>query len=247
MRGTIYKFTILAGVLYNGNKPYYVGQYVGDKFYSYWGSGHLWLRFVSGLKNRFPTCWRKLIKREVLFEGKCSQKTLDKLEEIYIRRNLAIYSNGLGGCNILPGTANKFGSGSPMKDPDVARRVTEQLRGRKGAKRSKQARKNMSVAAKKSWIGAEKRRRTVGDGVRNYMKNGGAEYLSRVRKGHAVSDETRRKIKENHADLSGKNHPCYGKKFHWITDGKINRRILIDEDIPNGFKIGVTIVKKNGV
>ena len=238
MRGTIYKFTILAGVLYNGRKPYYVGQYVGDKFYSYWGSGRLWVRFVKGLKNRFPSCWRKLIKREVLFEGECSQKTLDKLEEIYIRKNLAIYSNGLGGCNILPGTSVNFGSGSPMKDPGVVRRVTEQLRGRRGAKRSKQARKNMSVAAKKSWIGAEKRRKLVGERVKNYMKNGGAEYLSRVKKGRVVSEETKKRISENHADFRGEKHPCYGIRYRWITNGVKNIRLHEGELIPIGFQFG---------
>lgn len=37
MSGIIYKFTILAGVLYDNNKPYYVGQYVGKRFCDYWG------------------------------------------------------------------------------------------------------------------------------------------------------------------------------------------------------------------
>lgn len=240
MRGTIYKFTILAGVLYNGHKPYYVGQYVGDKFYSYWGSGRLWVRFVKGLKNKFPSCWRKLIKREVLFEGKCSQKTLDKLEEIYIRKNFAIYSNGLGGCNILSGTSVNFGSGSPMKDPDVARRVTEQLRGRKRKPHSEETKRIMSISAKKSWINADERRKSISEKVSKRMQNGGAEYLSRVRKGHEVSEETRLKIKQNHADFHGKNHPCYGIRYRWVTNGKENIRLHYDKDIPSGFYLGKT-------
>lgn len=238
MRGTIYKFTILAGVLYNGNKPYYVGQYVGNKFYSYWGSGRLWVRFIKGLKNRFPSCWKKLIKREVLFEGECSQRTLDKLEEIYIRREHAHHSEGLGGCNILRGTANEFGSGSPMKDPDVARRVTEQLRGRKRKPHSEETKRIMSISAKKSWINADERRKIVSVKSREYMVNGGAERLSRVRKGCAVSDETRYKIKQNHADFKGKNHPCYGIRYRWVTNGVKNIRLHNGKEIPDGFYLG---------
>ena len=102
----------------------------------------------------------------------------------------------------------------------------------------------MSISAKKSWINADERRKSISEKVSKRMQNGGAEYLSRVRKGHEVSEETRLKIKQNHADLSGKNHPCYGKKFHWITDGKVNRRILRNESIPNGFKIGTTLCNK---
>ena len=244
MVGIIYKFTILAGVSYNGNKPYYVGQYVGNNFNSYWGSGKFWAKFLKGVKNKFPTCWKKLIKREVLYQGECNQKTLDKLEEIYIRKNFALYSNGLGGCNILPGIANGFGSGSPMKDPEVAKRVTEQLRGRRGARRSEQAKKNMSIAAKKSWIDANERRKYIGDRVRNYMKNGGAEYLSRVRKGHEVSEETRLKIKQNHADFRGDKHPCYGIKYRWITNGIKNVRLNDGCDIPDGFYFGRIKKKK---
>ena len=211
---------------------------MGDRFYSYWGSGHLWVKFIKGVRRKFPTCWKKLIKREILYQGNCTQAALDKLEEIYIRKEHALYSERRGGCNILPGTANKFGSGSPMKDPDVARRVTEQLRGRRGAKRSKQARKNMSVAAKKSWIGADERRKIISIKSKEYMKNGGAEYLSRVRKGHSVSDETRRKIKQNHADFRGKNHPCYGIKYRWVTNGVKNVRLHEGEESPNGFYLG---------
>lgn len=81
----------------------------------YDGSGKTWERFCKGLKRKFPTCWRKLIKHEK-----------------------AHYSYEVGGCNILWGTANNFGSGSPMKDPMIAAKVTKQLRGRRGAKRSEE-------------------------------------------------------------------------------------------------------------
>ena len=36
--------------------------------------------------------------------------------------------------------------------------------------------------------------------------------ISKSLKGHQVSDSTRRRISENHADISGEKHPMYGKK-----------------------------------
>src|SRR5574344_1416501 len=110
MFGIIYKFIILT------NKKYYVGQTTNViGFESYWGSGKIWNLYLKNVKKKFPHCWQKLIKREILWQGECNQKTLDKLEEIYIRREHALYSENLGGCNVLPGTANKFGSINPSK------------------------------------------------------------------------------------------------------------------------------------
>ena len=75
MIGIIYKFTILSNFKYFGHKPFYVGQcsrniskehFLRNDCYVYDGSGKTWERFCKGLKRKFPTCWRKLIKREVL-------------------------------------------------------------------------------------------------------------------------------------------------------------------------------------
>lgn len=76
MSGIIYKFTIMSSLRYFGHKPFYVGQFMRDiskeqflrnDCFVYDGSGKTWERFCKGLKRKFPTCWRKLIKREVLF------------------------------------------------------------------------------------------------------------------------------------------------------------------------------------
>nr|DAJ27916.1 MAG TPA: GIY-YIG nuclease superfamily protein [Caudoviricetes sp.] len=127
--GIIYKFTIIAKYKFNGHKPFYVGQHFGiEGFDTYPGSGVIWTDFITRLKSDFPTCWRKLIKREVLYQRPCSQKCLDKMEEYFIKKEKSHYSYKLGGCNILWGTANNFGSGSPMKDPLVRERCGESVK-----------------------------------------------------------------------------------------------------------------------
>lgn len=248
MAKIVYKFTINAKMKYFNNKPFYVGQFVKNiskndflksSGSSYWGSGKIWIKFCKGLKRKFPTCWYKLIKREILFYSEnCPQAVLDTMEEYFIKKEKSHYSYQLGGCNILWGTANEFGSGSPMKDPMVVKKVTDKIRGRKGAKRSEEGRRNISIGAKKSWINAYERKQKVSFAISNYMKNGGAKKLSELRKGIIFSEERKKKISENHADFRGENHPLYGAKFKWINDGKINKRLNENQPLPTGFYYG---------
>ena len=85
MKGYIYKFTILT------TGTYYVGQHFSSKkFERYWGSGRVWERIINKMKRKYSICWKKLIKREILWSGECTQKLLDKLEEVYIRKEKAL-------------------------------------------------------------------------------------------------------------------------------------------------------------
>ena len=43
---------------------------------------------------------------------------------------------------------------------------------------------------------------------------------------------TAAKGKHNH---SGMNNPCYGVKYYWANDGLKNKRIPLDQDLPDGF------------
>ena len=251
----IYKFTILyKGCKYCNHQPFYVGQttlkvskeeFLSKDRFVYDGSGRIWLKFCRYLTNKFPKCWRKLVKREILFYSEiCSQKALDKLEEYYIKKCKAHYSYKQGGCNVLWGTANKFGSGSPMKDPMIAKIVTKKITGRRGAKRSLQGRLNQSIAAKKSWKNADERRIKMSESLRRYMQNGGAKKLSLQRMGHKVSDETKRKISLHHADFSGDKNPNWGKKYKWINNGIIQKKLYNGNKLPTGFIYGV-LLKRN--
>ena len=64
------------------------------------------------------------------------------------------------------------------------------------------------------------------------------ERLSRVRKGKKFTEEHKRNIALNHADISGKNHPCYGKHFKWITNGLLEQRLDEGKILPEGFQYG---------
>ena len=254
MIGIIYKFTIINGSVKKTINafPFYIGQHWENnsvEFFlskkdslNYCGSGKMWNRILLGLKKKYPNNWRNFIHREVLYakEG-ISQKALDVLEEHFIKKYKSHYSFGLGGCNILWGTANKFGSGSPMKDPNIAKKVTEKIKGKKGAKRSELGKRNMKIAAQKSWLGEnrESRRKKVSEGVKKYRSREDVkEFYSKLLKGRIFTEEHRRKISENHADFSGVKHPRYGVKYRWITNGEKCRCLSLGEEMPNGWYYG---------
>ena len=53
---------------------------------------------------------------------------------------------------------------------------------------------------------------TSGGSVNKQYSKEVCEKISQALMGHQVSLETRKKVSENHADVSGKNHPMYGRK-----------------------------------
>ena len=135
MIGIIYKFTILSKYKKDNHKPFYIGQHwcksVDDflcRDYPYYGSGKIWNSFINRLKKDYPDKWHYFIKREVLCTvTNNSQKTLDRLEEFWIKREKSHYSYKLGGCNVLWGAARKRGMLNPMKDPNIVKRVSFKL------------------------------------------------------------------------------------------------------------------------
>ena len=53
---------------------------------------------------------------------------------------------------------------------------------------------------------------TSGGGVNKYYAKEVCDKISQALMGHKVSLETRQKVSQNHADVSGTKHPMYGKK-----------------------------------
>lgn len=226
MYGFIYKTICLV------NNKIYIGQrvIVNQRTLDshYLGSGSYFKRAVEkyGKEN---------FKRTIL----ClvdNQRSLDKMEEFFIRKYDS--TNHRIGYNILPGTSYRFASGAPMKNPEIAKRVTDKLRGRKGAKRSEESKKNMRVAAKKSWENADSRRQNISNIMKTYMENGGREHLSLVKRGKVFTDEHKCNISLHHADFSGDKHPLYGSRFHWINNGSVNKRLQLNQPLPDGFVYG---------
>ena len=261
MIGIIYKFTILAKYKYDGHKPFYVGQHVGeDDFDSYDGSGTIWNDFLDKLKQGYPNCWRKLIRREILFKRECSQKVLDAMEAYYIKKEKAHYSYHIGGCNILWGTANKFGSGSPMKDPMVAKRMSKTLRRKlkehpeiiqkQNEKRiwklhNTDYKQKISRTLKGRYVGEnnpnfgnywtdEQKKRQSDKMIGRYVGENNPNF------GRKWSDDKRKKMSERLRRTGvqrGENNAMYGKKR--ITNGIINTVIKSEEPLPDGFWYGM--------
>lgn len=251
MIGIIYKFTILASIKRDNSKPFYVGQHWekrGLKHFSsssvsnYPGSGTIWEELYLLLKRKFPTCWRKLIKREVLFYSEnCSQKALDRMEEYFIKHEKSHYSYEVGGCNILWGTANNFGSGSPMKDPITAAKHSEKMKGRSfwTEERRKEFSKRMR-GKNHPMFGVHR------FGVQSPMfgKTHSEETKKKISqrlKGKKTSDATKKKISqrlmgENNPMKVKENTPMYGKI--WITNGFENKSISKLYKIPDGWRRG---------
>ena len=53
---------------------------------------------------------------------------------------------------------------------------------------------------------------TSGGGANKQYSKEVCEKISQALMGHKVSSETRKKVSEHHADVSGENHPMYGRK-----------------------------------
>jgi hypothetical protein len=45
---------------------------------------------------------------------------------------------------------------------------------------------------------------------------------------------------KGHKRNCGKNNPMYGLSYKWATDGFVNKRVPVDEPIPDGYRLGKT-------
>ena len=208
MVGIIYKFTILARYRMDGHKPFYVGQhweskdiefFLSSNEYNYEGSGKIWNNFLDRMKKDYPKNWRKLIRREVLYKHECSKKTLDKLEEYYIKKEKAHYSYKLGGCNI------RWGGKGSLMDESTKQKLREYNLGKK---LSYETRKKMSESRMGRRLSENTKRllsiSKMGD-LNPAKKNEVKIKISNSNigktpwnKGIKMSDEQRRKLSESH-------------------------------------------------
>lgn len=78
-----------------------------------------------------------------------TQRGLDALEEHFIKKYKSHYSNLNGGCNVLLGTANGFGSTNPMCDKEIINKMREKKKGKYRGKNCYWYNKHLSDETKK--------------------------------------------------------------------------------------------------
>lgn len=157
------------------NGKVYIGQTIHWQVKSYLGSG-------VALCEAVKKYGRKKFKRKIL-KVCYNQKQLDAWEMIMIRKYNS--TDKSIGYNVLSGTANEFGCGSPAKLPEVREKLRKKQLGKK---LSEETRKKISLGNK---------------GKTSPMK------------GKKLSDETRLKMKLAHIGKhTGANNGMYGGKHH---------------------------------
>jgi hypothetical protein len=161
----------------------YIGQST-KKNPNYFGSGIVVTNYIQkyGKTN---------LRREILCEC-VSQEELDYWEEFFIKKYNSIDRSI--GHNILPGSSNKFGSGSPMLLQEVRDKVSKTKKENyklfgsrlKGVPKSEEAKRKMSLAWKTRTVSLETRKKM------SDLKQGQKGFMT----GRKHSEESKNKIRE---------------------------------------------------
>ena len=246
MIGIIYKFTILAKVRYDGHKPFYIGQHwckSKDDFlcrdYPYYGSGTIWHNLIEKLRKLRPNNWKSFIKREVLYSSEViTQRGLNGLEKFYIRKYKSLYSEKLGGTNIIEGASIEINPASC----DIVRkkmriRKQEFLKSERALKwklevgnRMKKYVGELNPSFGTKWItnGTTSKRIKSGDRIPNgwCLGNHWVKGENNPSKKRECSKEERMKrSKKMKGRFAGNRNPMYGRKLSSETKYKISETI----------------------
>lgn len=179
------------------NGKIYIGQCckLPEKSKKYFGSG-------SQLKKAISKYGKEKFTKEILEQNIKNQKDLDTLEELYIKKFDAC--NREIGYNILPGTANGFGSGHPTSFPGVKEKISDKAKLRVGElnhmtgyKHTDEAKKIISETHKGKTM-SEEARRLIGlaskGRKRPSMSETQREKLRQANLGKKASPETKAKM-----------------------------------------------------
>lgn len=220
----IYGIIYITTCLVNGKV--YIGQTIHWQDKSYLGSGVALCEAVKKYgRNRFK---RKILK--ICY----NQKQLDVWELIMIRKYNS--TNKSIGYNVLPGTANGFGSINPAHIPEVVEKIRKKKKGKWGGKNCYWYGRTLSEETKKKL--SEKAKKRLSDPTKAPMfgKRLSEEAKLKIsksrtgkrspRKGVKLSDLTKEKLRE--ANL--------GKRV--INNGVENKVINGNETLPKGWEYG---------
>lgn len=156
---------------------------------------------------------------EMIEEVESPERAYD-LEQFYIKYYNTKAPNGY---NLTDGGDGIFGwEATDEYRKECSERVKQLHKEKKvgmyGKKHSEETKKKMSEASKgkpKPWLNG----RTCTEETK--------EKLRKINKGKIISEKTRKKISENHHDVSGKNNPMYGKKHSPETIEKMKQKNIL--------------------
>jgi group I intron endonuclease len=156
---------------------------------------------------------------EMIEEVESPERAYD-LEQFYIKYYNTKAPNGY---NLTDGGDGIFGwEATDEYRKECSERVKQLHKEKKvgmyGKKHSEETKKKMSEASKgkpKPWLNG----RTCKEETK--------EKLRKINKGKIISEKTRKKISENHHDVSGKNNPMYGKKHSPETIEKMKQKNIL--------------------
>ena len=234
MIGIIYKFTIIAKYKMDGYHPFYIGQHwckskedFLNRDYPYYGSGSIWNDFLSKLKKDYPNRWRYFIRREILccVTKRDSQSTLNKLEKYWIEREHSHYSLGLGGCNVIIGSSYDT---PPSTDILVRKKIAEWNIGRKHSDNSKRKISNSLNIYYKTHAGGMKGKHHTEEQKRKWSEN---------RKGKQTGEDNPF-YRKTHTQASLIKMSAANKGCRWITNGIVDKKIFMNDEMPDGFRYG---------
>lgn len=203
----IYGIIYITTCLVNGKV--YIGQTIHWQDKSYLGSGVALCEAVKKYgRNRFK---RKILK--ICY----NQKQLDVWELIMIRKYNS--TNKSIGYNVLPGTANVFGSINPAHIPEVVEKIRKKKKGKWGGKNCYWYGRTLSEETKKKL--SEKAKKRLSDPTKAPMF------------GKRLSEEAKLKISKSR---TGKRSPRKGVKLSDLTKEKLREANLGKLVINNGVE-----------
>ena len=225
MNGIIYKMTIVRGCDIFNHNPYYVGQHWGETIEDYFGSGEIWKKVILKIKRKLKSDWKNCVKKEILFSGNVSQKTLNALEKFYIKKCCSLYSLKLGGCNINEGGNNicpskseiarekirlsHLGDKNPIHKHVFTQEEKDLMRNRRlGVKMSDESKKKLSESRRGMILSEETKKKISEANMGNKNPNYGKRGEETSMYGKRQTEYQKRVMKER---MSGSNNPMYGK------------------------------------
>jgi len=224
---------------------------------NYLGSGSELSLIISKYRKLFGRKFIVNFEREVLHYIKVdNQKVIDKLEEHYIRK----YDSCKLGYNILPGTANNFGMGSMSRLTSVRIKISKSRKGKYCGTEHHMFGKHWDEETK-SLNSESNKGKQAGDKHWNYGNHWSLEHnksQSDLMKGKQLwlgkthTKETKLKLSAHFTgktwsenskikmsnSMTGNKNPLFGKIR--ITNGILNSSLGKDEEIPAGWKRGLT-------